>query len=1168
MDILLTGLRQAAPGDFVLEQSSGEQYIAPDLSYADDLITLSSTREAIQVKAEVVSAMAICLGLDIAVTKFRTCAMVPGKSPPPLQVYTKGWVRQEVPFQTDGFIKYLGSKQDLDGTSSADMKAILEYLQDTARRLSTNLAASALHRTYIHGAVIPKVAYAGMFITGSLKKIMKLDGPMTGLIKRKNNLAASWPTELLYHPLGMAMNRISDTIQLGKLRMFTKPSDRATEMAIDSIFDRHARRLPSYMTGPWQVAGKSDDEHWIGSLLEFLAIGGQSLARPFNQATNILDRPITDISPSWIPSPDLPIDRIGDLVSLYEDKLYIKPPHYFSQYGQALNAALWHTWRLDDTRLADKDGFPSSTPLYVRKGQHWFHQDANGSLTRGICITGWTNSGVLGFSLEHSSRPYRTTQALRIIRQGRVEVPWDVFLTLNTKGIVTTTHDPHLRYIMPVYPARREMLLPRGDLIPDTPLGSIICTDGSHATRYLGPCPHQCQFVAGAGVVVVAPDRTVVAKFHFNSYAQSEGRAFTQEMMAAGIGGLLAQSANLTSPVYTDCQSAIMVRPSTAYTRAYTQQAAVLKQYPLEWVRGHADTRLSEPNWSLAQYGNIQADKVADGRMQPDPSPFGWSGSQMLRQAARGLNRVIVQDSEGGLALLETRATVSTIRLEAYLKQRSEEYNGEWSADSLRMLMKSGLTSKQRGARLKLHLARFDIDRIDRAHRSDPSIPPPKLCSCGCYNTLSQWITTCTEPRTVERFKLARVRIATMLRNERPIEELVTGLLAGPNQILLWRANWQKEHMEQLGRCYDQVWMNARRWRGAQRALVAITSELISASLDAHGYRRAPKVTFLQRCKGTRPPTRSRLEAVWERTRDMSHVIGSYFRDSRGQLAPMSTLPSLRLELPVPIRKLSKQKEDAMLPKISDIFVTIRPAARPAATTLQSRRKSTYTSTTITSSTPSVLPYFRVAAASAVSTNTSLIPVDLSVCNVMTMQQHGHILTPAVMYDDMSICTPPSTNAHNTNPSAPATPIMNEPYTSAHLTNHTVSVTPYAHYLTMKLMNATLTPGTLPADTTARMFPPLTHPPVTSYEYMFSGRTSGTNWSVPPGEMLLSPPIVPSTILYTPTTVMHHPVCTPHPIHVVPNPFAIYNYSSSSLPSKQVGAIIPRAPRGDHDRPP
>jgi hypothetical protein len=102
MDILLTGLRQAAPGDFVLEQSSGEQYIAPDLSYADDLITLSSTREAIQVKAEVVSAMAICLGLDIAVTKFRTCAMVPGKSPPPLQVYTKGWVRQEVPFQTDG----------------------------------------------------------------------------------------------------------------------------------------------------------------------------------------------------------------------------------------------------------------------------------------------------------------------------------------------------------------------------------------------------------------------------------------------------------------------------------------------------------------------------------------------------------------------------------------------------------------------------------------------------------------------------------------------------------------------------------------------------------------------------------------------------------------------------------------------------------------------------------------------------------------------------------------------------------------------------------------------------------------------------------------------------------------------------------------------------------
>ena len=143
------------------------------------------------------------------------------------------------------------------------------------------------------------MAYAGAFVTGSLATIQKLDVPLNGLIKSKNNLASSWPTDSLYHPLGMAMKRLSDTIQETKLRLITKPSDVATMMAIDSIFDRHARRLPSYMTSQWQAAGKRDDTHWIGSLLEYLAIAGNSLVRPFNQDTNVLDLPLSSIAPDW-----------------------------------------------------------------------------------------------------------------------------------------------------------------------------------------------------------------------------------------------------------------------------------------------------------------------------------------------------------------------------------------------------------------------------------------------------------------------------------------------------------------------------------------------------------------------------------------------------------------------------------------------------------------------------------------------------------------------------------------------------------------------------------------------------------------------------------------------------------------------------------------------------
>lgn len=176
------------------------------------------------------------------------------------------------------------------------------------------------------------------------------------------------------------------------------------------------------------------------------------------------------------------------------------------------------------------------------------------------------------------------------------------------------------------------------------------------------------------------------------------------------------------------------------------------------------------------------------------------------------------------------------------------------------MLIKPGLTMRQIGARYKLCLSRFDRDRQAREHIEDTTKDAPTPCSCGCLNHLESWIRVCTEPKTVDRIKLARVRIATMLSNERPLEGVIAPLLAGQDQMFLWRANWQESHMVALADCYKNRTMTDQQWRAAQRALRGITEELISASLDLHGLRKENAVGWDGRKYNPRESNKIRKE--------------------------------------------------------------------------------------------------------------------------------------------------------------------------------------------------------------------------------------------------------------------------------------------------------------------
>ena len=71
-DILLCGLaRVNHQGLFRLKSRSGSGYSAPDVAYADDLVSFASTLLGLQAKADLVTIAAKILGLTIALPKLR-----------------------------------------------------------------------------------------------------------------------------------------------------------------------------------------------------------------------------------------------------------------------------------------------------------------------------------------------------------------------------------------------------------------------------------------------------------------------------------------------------------------------------------------------------------------------------------------------------------------------------------------------------------------------------------------------------------------------------------------------------------------------------------------------------------------------------------------------------------------------------------------------------------------------------------------------------------------------------------------------------------------------------------------------------------------------------------------------------------------------------------------
>jgi hypothetical protein len=135
-DILLTALDSVKGGEVFTQDRQGRNHVLTDEAYADDLFSIQSSMEALQRKADVVSAVCLLAEVRLSHSKFRAFAPNWGNPCRPdllqplfITVHGPQWTETRVPVKTDGTAKYLGVRLDMDLQHATNFGFTIDKIQ-------------------------------------------------------------------------------------------------------------------------------------------------------------------------------------------------------------------------------------------------------------------------------------------------------------------------------------------------------------------------------------------------------------------------------------------------------------------------------------------------------------------------------------------------------------------------------------------------------------------------------------------------------------------------------------------------------------------------------------------------------------------------------------------------------------------------------------------------------------------------------------------------------------------------------------------------------------------------------------------------------------------------------------------------------------------------------
>ena len=199
-------------------RSSDGLHTVSDLTYADDIISLSVSLLGLQHLANLVSLFANIFGLSISLKKLRAfyghySEITPAEKNPCITIYDHHWTAHVVPLRAEGTIKHLGFLHDLHGNATEQLHSTKLLVKTSINQLRQKLYLSPeAHSLALSYRLYGQLAYHIIHSSWNLAQLEALEQPINAFYRMRTRNLSTFPTHLLYAPTshgGLGLTRLT-----------------------------------------------------------------------------------------------------------------------------------------------------------------------------------------------------------------------------------------------------------------------------------------------------------------------------------------------------------------------------------------------------------------------------------------------------------------------------------------------------------------------------------------------------------------------------------------------------------------------------------------------------------------------------------------------------------------------------------------------------------------------------------------------------------------------------------------------------------------------------------------------------------------------------------------------------------------------------------------------
>jgi len=230
LDPLICALAAVDSDSFQVQDLSQTNSSVPDIAYVDDAVSVTGTFAALQAKADVMSAFACLVNIELSLKKLRTFAVQWGNGSRPdhealtvhITVDGQPWVPVSVPLKGTGEFTYLGVCYNMNLANPELFDKAAATIDDLGMKVALCRLSPDAKKMVFETCIYMKVAYYAKFSPWTLSQYRALDDKVSKFYRMISKNRANIAGDLLYIPVkhgGLGFKRLSDIIQLNKLTL-------------------------------------------------------------------------------------------------------------------------------------------------------------------------------------------------------------------------------------------------------------------------------------------------------------------------------------------------------------------------------------------------------------------------------------------------------------------------------------------------------------------------------------------------------------------------------------------------------------------------------------------------------------------------------------------------------------------------------------------------------------------------------------------------------------------------------------------------------------------------------------------------------------------------------------------------------------------------------------